>query len=151
MLSASPNSTLFPCKARALSSQSNSRLILQSYGMQRMLGLRRPALALAQRHWMVYTHPRIEEPNCPSQFERPSPPRLPTSLQKEFERLQKEAGESPTGNIGADGNELHPDVRQAKHNEFEGDRNPITGEIGDPRTEPTRHGDWSFGGRTSDF
>ena len=36
--------------------------------------------------------------------------------------------------------------------EFEGPKNPETGEIGGPKgKEPTRFGDWEKNGRTSDF
>lgn len=38
--------------------------------------------------------------------------------------------------------------------EFEGDRNPRTGEIGGPKKEPLRwgsNGDWSYNGRVTDF
>lgn len=35
--------------------------------------------------------------------------------------------------------------------EFEGDKNPKTGEIGGPKQDPLRHGDWSFNGRVTDF
>ena len=122
--------------------------------MLRTLLLRRPALVLVQRQRMIHTTPHTEPPEVPnprSQFERPSPPRLPDHLQREFDRLQKEAETAPTGRVGADGLELHPDARQLKNEEFDGDRNPVTGEIGGPKTEPTRHGDWSFGGRASDF
>ena len=87
----------------------------------------------------------------PSEYQRPSPPRLPKELQEEFERLQKEAETSSTGNIGESGEELHPGMRRPVQAEFQGDRNPVTGEVGGPKTEPTKHGDWSFGGRASDF
>jgi len=86
-----------------------------------------------------------------SEFERPSPPRLPKQLQEEFERLQKGAQHGSSGKRSAAGEELHPDVRPPPPAEFSGDRNPLTGEIGGPKTEPTKHGDWSYGGRTTDF
>ncbi|KAL1896005.1 hypothetical protein Cpir12675_002982 [Ceratocystis pirilliformis] len=38
--------------------------------------------------------------------------------------------------------------------EFDGDRNPATGEVGGPKNEPLRWGsksDWSFNGRATDF
>ncbi|OAA56156.1 hypothetical protein SPI_07767 [Niveomyces insectorum RCEF 264] len=38
--------------------------------------------------------------------------------------------------------------------EFEGDRNPKTGEVGGPKNEPLRwgsDGDWSYNGRVTDF
>ncbi|MCJ1372785.1 putative mitochondrial protein, conserved [Loxospora ochrophaea] len=53
-----------------------------------------------------------------------------------------------------DGEELHPDVRRGARPEFEGDRNPKTGEVGGPKNEPLRWGgevDWSYNGRVTDF
>ena len=49
---------------------------------------------------------------------------------------------------------LHPDVRRGAPPEFEGDRNPTTGEIGGPKNNPLRWGhggDWSYNGRVTDF
>ena len=45
-------------------------------------------------------------------------------------------------------------VRQGAPPEFEGDKNPKTGEIGGPKNEPLRwgsEGDWSYNGRVTDF
>ena len=84
-------------------------------------------------------------------FNRPSPPRLPRHLQEEFEALQRQAETAPTGITAEDGRELHPDTRPGVKAEFVGERNPVTGEVGGPKVEPTRHGDWSYGGRASDF
>jgi hypothetical protein len=56
-----------------------------------------------------------------------------------------------------DGEELHPDVRRGAQPEFEGDKNPLTGEVGGPKNEPLRwgstgeRGDWSYNGRVTDF
>lgn len=53
-----------------------------------------------------------------------------------------------------DGEELHPDVRRGVQPEFEGERNPKTGETGGPKNEPLRWGagvDWSYNGRVTDF
>jgi hypothetical protein len=45
----------------------------------------------------------------------------------------------------------HPDYVEQKA-EFEGERNPVTGEIGGPKgKEPTRYGDWERNGRVYDF
>lgn len=58
-----------------------------------------------------------------------------------------------TGN----GEELHPDIRRGARPEFEGERNPTTGETGGPKNEPLRwgststSGDWSYNGRVTDF
>lgn len=53
-----------------------------------------------------------------------------------------------------DGEELHPNVRRGARPEFEGDKNPKTGEVGGPKNEPLRwgaSGEWSYNGRTTDF
>jgi hypothetical protein len=55
------------------------------------------------------------------------------------------------------GEELHPDIRRGAKPEFEGDVNPVTGEVGGPKNEPLRwgstgeRGDWSYNGRVTDF
>ncbi|KAL2048912.1 hypothetical protein ABVK25_010864 [Lepraria finkii] len=53
-----------------------------------------------------------------------------------------------------EGEELHPDIRRGTRPEFEGERNPKTGETGGPKNEPLRWGggvDWSYNGRVTDF
>lgn len=98
-----------------------------------------------------------------------APPRLPKEQQEEFERLQKAASTSsafadlmtdedkaaldadigPT--LASKGPELvHPEQRR-RYDEFEGDVNPKTGEIGGPKQDPLKHGDYSFNGRCTDF
>ena len=72
--------------------------------------------------------------------------------EKGMERLleQVDARVQATG----EGEELHPDVRRGTRPEFEGDRNPKTGETGGPKNEPLRWGgeaDWSYNGRVTDF
>ena len=45
-------------------------------------------------------------------------------------------------------------IRQGAPPEFEGDKNPKTGEVGGPKNEPLRwgsKGDWSYNGRVTDF
>ena len=57
-------------------------------------------------------------------------------------------------NATGKGEELHPDVRRGPKPEFEGERNPKTGEVGGPKNEPLRWGggvDWSYNGRVTDF
>lgn len=52
------------------------------------------------------------------------------------------------------GEELHPNVRRGATPEFEGEKNPSTGEVGGPKNEPLRWGaagEWSYNGRTTDF
>ncbi|GAD94574.1 DUF1674 domain protein [Paecilomyces variotii No. 5] len=109
----------------------------------------------------------------------PAPPRLPKEEQEIFEELQKQStgafstprtppkvNQSPNSapepeaapsrqiNASGDGEELHPNMRMGAQPEFEGERNPKTGEVGGPKTEPLRWGgggDWSYNGRVTDF
>lgn len=47
---------------------------------------------------------------------------------------------------------LHPDFHYSNIKpDFEGDQNPVTGEIGGPKQDPLRHGDYSFNCRVTDF
>lgn len=75
---------------------------------------------------------------------RPGPFPLPKKDQDEFEALQKKATED------SEGSALHPAVF-SRYEEFTGDKNPVTGEIGGPKQDPLRHGDYSFDGRVTDF
>ncbi|KAK4049436.1 hypothetical protein OIV83_004169 [Microbotryomycetes sp. JL201] len=99
-------------------------------------------------------------------FSRPGPPPLPRADQREFEELQRRVNapasqpiiEAVSGdNIAAAApvdDELltmHPDLRKKPTPQFDGDTNPETGEVGGPKREPLTHGDWSYGGRATDF
>ncbi|KAJ5484148.1 Succinate dehydrogenase assembly factor 4 [Penicillium diatomitis] len=99
----------------------------------------------------------------------PAPPRLPKEEQDIFEELQRrstgafstpqvnqspQSDSQPTINAKGNGEELHPDVPKGLKPEFEGEKNPKTGEVGGPKNEPLRWGaggDWSYGGRVTDF
>ncbi|KAL3463277.1 hypothetical protein BJX64DRAFT_257453 [Aspergillus heterothallicus] len=102
----------------------------------------------------------------------PSPPKLPKEEQEIFEKLQQQStgafstpratpqvNQSPDSEdvkieAKGDGGELHPDTKTGLKPEFEGEKNPKTGEIGGPKNEPLRWGsggDWSYGGRVTDF
>ncbi|KAI2789235.1 Succinate dehydrogenase assembly factor 4 [Penicillium oxalicum] len=99
----------------------------------------------------------------------PAPPRLPKEEQDIFEELQRrstgafstpqvnqspQSDSQPTINAKGNGEELHPDAPKGLKPEFEGEKNPKTGEIGGPKNEPLRWGsggDWSYGGRVTDF
>lgn len=95
---------------------------------------------------------------------RPSPPPLPHEQQREFEDLVRKVNQ-PASGVGASVeaklaeahassetlDEIHPDARRLPPAEFEGDVNPATGEQGGPKIEPLKHGDWSYGGRITDF
>ena len=74
-------------------------------------------------------------------FDLPKPVPLGNSNdQKEMDRLIRSGG--PENNTII--------VKDKK--EFEGQKNPETGEIGGPKgKEPTRFGDWEKNGRISDF
>ncbi|AGO12192.1 AaceriAEL169Wp [[Ashbya] aceris (nom. inval.)] len=101
--------------------------------------------------------------------DKASPPPLPKEEQKEFERLQKIAQSQAA--IDEYNNQFENDHTKESVNspilkteigsfspefsktlpEFEGDKNPETGEIGGPRQDPLRHGDYSYNGRVTDF
>lgn len=97
----------------------------------------------------------------------PSPPRLPKEEQEEFERLQRAANTQEAIELSEEEIELlkqgkldlsarrqevgtHPEYRKP-YADFEGDVNPETGEVGGPKQDPLRHGDYSFNGRVTDF
>lgn len=90
---------------------------------------------------------------------RPAPPPLPQAEQKEFEELVKRkmtpmASSSSSASAGGESEpqqEFHPDIRRGPPPEFQGDRNPKTGEVGGPKTEPVKWNEWSYGGRATDF
>lgn len=75
----------------------------------------------------------------------PAPPELPASEQREWRDLQRRAEERSQEVY------FHPDVRRKPQPDFDGDRNPATGEIGGPKNDPLRHGDYSYNGRVTDF
>ncbi|KAI5799937.1 hypothetical protein EDC01DRAFT_628449 [Geopyxis carbonaria] len=90
---------------------------------------------------------------------RPSPPQLPKEQQAEFERLQKQStGAFQTSHLVNAGDMSkveeaieHKDLRKGAKPEFEGDKNPKTGEVGGPKNDPLRHNEWTYNGRATDF
>jgi hypothetical protein len=87
---------------------------------------------------------------------RPQINQSPASSKAEETDIDVEAANARVAATGK-GEELHPDIRRGAKPEFEGDRNPKTGEIGGPKNEPLRwgstgeRGDWSYNGRVTDF
>jgi len=73
--------------------------------------------------------------------------------QREFEDLVRAAATPAAAHLVVleKGDELHPDAVRKPQPEFKGDVNPKTGEVGGPKREPVHHGEWSFGGRATDF
>lgn len=46
----------------------------------------------------------------------------------------------------------HKDLRRGAKPEFEGERNPVTGEVGGPKNDPLKwEREWSYNGRATDF
>lgn len=84
--------------------------------------------------------------------------RLPPAEQQEFERLQRIALAQlaiDSYNLGAN-TKLTTDIGLFQMNkivpEFEGDVNPVTGEVGGPKQDPLRHAnEWAYNGRVTDF
>lgn len=97
--------------------------------------------------------------------EGPRPPLLSREEQKEFEDSVKKAkiqmtieeynekvGVKPSETSKSDSNlDATGPMTTKTIPEFEGNVNPKTGEVGGPKQDPTRHGDWSFNGRVTDF
>ncbi|KAI9155451.1 FMP21-like protein [Paramyrothecium foliicola] len=91
----------------------------------------------------------------------PSPPKLSAEEQAEFERLQRAAALSPAFSSAATENKppaadiaTEGGLYRGAPPEFEGDKNPKTGEVGGPKREPLRWGatgDYSFNGKVTDF
>ena len=99
----------------------------------------------------------------------PSPPKLPKEQQEEFEALQKLANSqaaideynrqileegSASSDVSSTASSTDVGVTSQYFKtipEFEGDTNPVTGEVGGPKQDPLRHNDWSFNGRVTDF
>ncbi|KAI9311598.1 hypothetical protein BX666DRAFT_1867860 [Dichotomocladium elegans] len=82
-------------------------------------------------------------------FNRPAPLPLGNKKQNQ-EMLDMIRKKQETDAAAADGT-LHDDAKVPLEPEFEGNVNPKTGEVNGPKNEPLRHGDWSFGGRVTDF
>ncbi|CAF9926875.1 MAG: putative mitochondrial protein, conserved [Heterodermia speciosa] len=85
-----------------------------------------------------------------------SPYSTPVEAEEGHEKTQQRGLEELDARVQASGKgeELHPDVRRGSKPEFEGERNPKTGEVGGPKNEPLRWGggaDWSYNGRVTDF
>ncbi|KAI9839511.1 MAG: hypothetical protein M1819_002136 [Sarea resinae] len=97
----------------------------------------------------AFSTPKAPSPASVNQVSRPPINQSPQSTQQpEAEAIN--ARVEATG----EGDELHPDIRRGAKPEFEGDKNPKTGEVGGPKNEPLRWGsggDWSYNGRVTDF
>ncbi|KAL8913011.1 MAG: hypothetical protein Q9171_002079 [Xanthocarpia ochracea] len=92
----------------------------------------------------------------PSRSSRPRINQSPHSTPPPSSDPQSGPSEKISAKVEATGkgDELHPDVRRGAKPDFEGERNPKTGEVGGPKNEPLRWGkggDWSYNGRVTDF
>jgi hypothetical protein len=93
----------------------------------------------------------------PSEIQARQPPRINQSPVSDVDSMSTEPkAENVNAKVIArgEGEELHPDIRRGAKPEFEGDRNPKTGETGGPKNDPLRWGggvDWSYNGRVTDF
>jgi hypothetical protein len=106
---------------------------------------------------IVTTNPTLESTSpTPQPRARPQINQSPASSEVDEVDIEVEAVNARVAATGK-GEELHPDIRRGARPEFEGERNPKTGEIGGPKNEPLRwgstgeRGDWSYNGRVTDF
>ncbi|KAH6682652.1 hypothetical protein B0J14DRAFT_574110 [Halenospora varia] len=108
----------------------------------------------------AFSTPRPSEPassaTSPSHAAKPRP-QINQSPSSKTDAATEEAQINARVEASGKGEELHPDIRRGAKPEFEGDRNPKTGEVGGPKNEPLRwgstsnSGDWSYNGRVTDF
>ncbi|CAO1624919.1 unnamed protein product [Parajaminaea phylloscopi] len=50
------------------------------------------------------------------------------------------------------GSDVHPNARKPPPPDFQGDENPLTGEVGGPKKDPLQwEREWTYGGRATDF
>ena len=91
-------------------------------------------------------------------FNRPSPPTLSRNEQKDFEELLRRVNAPASAPLNSDGEfdlqadreeVMHPDFRAKPRQDFEGEINPETGEVGGPKHEPLAHGKYYFFFRSS--
>lgn len=67
----------------------------------------------------------------------------PSKFKEDYQKIIEARG---------NGEELHPAVRIGARPEFEGDKNPKTGEVGGPKNDPLRWDrEWTYNGRATDF
>lgn len=127
--------------------------------LHRPLGQSAPFSALSASSPRLSGNDRSSNPD--PTFARPAPPALPLHLQREFEELvrkaqtpaapplspeaaaanAKEQEQEQEQRAGGVEEEMHPDLRRKPRPEFQGDRNPLTGEVGGPKVEPLKHGE----------
>lgn len=138
-----------------------------------LAALPRPSAALALQR-SVSSSPTLSAAGGPPPS-RPGPPKLPRAEQREFDRLVAAAStsgafstppstttSSPSSTAAPSDlraavsgspaeDKAHPDARKTVKPDFEGDRNPVTGERGGPKKDPLLHREWTYGGRATDF
>lgn len=113
---------------------------------------------------MVQEEPSVDETKLEQAAEEslsPQPARTRPQVNqspKADNIVQAKEEDLPSVNAKVDasgkGEELHPNIRRGAQPEFDGERNPKTGETGGPKNEPLRWGgqvDWSYNGRVTDF
>ncbi|PSK40148.1 hypothetical protein B9Z65_8088 [Elsinoe australis] len=110
---------------------------------------------LQQQSAGAFSQARAEDPSAaetsPADVETTAPRRSPIRVNQPGE-TQDSAQPAVKFDAEGDGEELHPNIRRGAPPEFQGDKNPKTGEVGGPKNDPLRwKGDWSYNGRVTDF
>lgn len=110
--------------------------------------LQRAAEAALSSHNEVPSTSTSAEPSSPLTTSRhvSTPSASAAQTQAQAPRIEEDDTVSP-GSLSAG-------MRKGAPPEFEGEKNPKTGEIGGPKNEPLRWGsagDWSYNGRVTDF
>ncbi|TPX51926.1 hypothetical protein SeMB42_g01768 [Synchytrium endobioticum] len=112
----------------------------------------RRCYSLPQHRYISSSPIPASSPSRNEPFARPGPPPLgDPKAQREIDELLKAAARLEQ--VDAKEGKAHPDAPKTAASEaWDGDKNPVTGEIGGPKgKEPTRYGDWERRGRVFDF
>ncbi|EPE30538.1 hypothetical protein GLAREA_03505 [Glarea lozoyensis ATCC 20868] len=105
----------------------------------------------------AFSTPKPQQPASTPTAATQSPARPQVNQSPASQASTEEAQINARVEASGKGEELHPDIRRGAKPEFEGDKNPKTGEVGGPKNEPLRwgsdekRGDWSYNGRVTDF
>ncbi|PNS16948.1 hypothetical protein CAC42_4912 [Sphaceloma murrayae] len=114
---------------------------------------------LQQQSMGAFSQPQDTDPSTaetsPADVETTAPRRSPIQVNQPGEQQNSgSVAAAPRVSNDGEGEELHPNIRRGAPPEFQGEKNPKTGEVGGPKNEPLRWGhggDWSYNGRVTDF
>ncbi|KAK5661353.1 hypothetical protein OQA88_11249 [Cercophora sp. LCS_1] len=109
--------------------------------------LQRAAEAALSSHNEIPSTPQQQPLSTSRHVTTPSSSAAPGAAQAQAQAKKLDDSDPSAGSFSGG-------IRKGAPPEFEGDKNPKTGEVGGPKNEPLRWGsggDWSYNGRVTDF